>query len=493
MIGNVKTLNTENQAGDVNHRRAKDRAVSTDDTGFLSILRESVIPDNHAVQVNDNSTAAGNVSRPEIKSENDTVAEPVHNPHNGNDYSFTAENRTDSAAMKHENVKNDPANESRAGNRQTESNTARTDAREKTEETKGSLKNKKAETDAGTHINGESLMRKAAENIRLHQKSDIRDAGEKLNSKSVSNNDRGTLSRILYPREARHANLHNLQQEKISADSVKNSPRDLPEAAGKELGRNIQARRKPEELKTLSSGTSREAGPPVLAALKKEKPGAERTGSARHVSPDEIRNEKKQSGLPENMQVKHKDTGGESFTGKGTGGGADHGQRETGLQNGFKIETSGRAGKERTDQMKNMPEFRQSLQEIMDKAKVTVQDSRNGSFTVKLFPKDLGNVNVNLVLENGVVNGKFLVENNEAKSLLLSSLDNLKDELARSGVSVGEFSVNVRDERERFFREKDEKTGAGHLLKTGSETVAAAVVYDSNALSMHNGSINMII
>jgi len=130
----------------------------------------------------------------------------------------------------------------------------------------------------------------------------------------------------------------------------------------------------------------------------------------------------------------------------------------------------------------------------MDRAKVTVRDSQNGSFTVKLFPKELGSVNVNLVMENGVVNGRFLVDNNDAKTALLSNIEKLIDELQQSGVSVGEFSVNVRDERERFIRDKDEhKYKISTVPGSSKETLAAADVYDYNSVYKHNGSINMII
>ena len=38
----------------------------------------------------------------------------------------------------------------------------------------------------------------------------------------------------------------------------------------------------------------------------------------------------------------------------------------------------------------------------IDKAKISVRDSRNGTFTVRLNPRELGSVNVNLIMENGV-------------------------------------------------------------------------------------------
>ena len=139
-----------------------------------------------------------------------------------------------------------------------------------------------------------------------------------------------------------------------------------------------------------------------------------------------------------------------------------------------------------------MPEFKQSLQEIIDKAKITVRDSRNGKFNVKLYPKELGNVNVNLNLDNGVVHGRFLVDNDEAKNLLMQNLDHLKEMLQESGIEVGDFSVNVSDQKEQFAGD-DSGNGKNRLTDQNSDKVLMAGEYEINSAAVHNGRINMVV
>jgi flagellar hook-length control protein FliK len=132
--------------------------------------------------------------------------------------------------------------------------------------------------------------------------------------------------------------------------------------------------------------------------------------------------------------------------------------------------------------------FHEQLQSIIQNARIFIKDSRNGSFSIRLYPESLGRLNINLGLEQGVLYGKFLVENNDAKNLLLDNIVHIKEQLADAGISVGEFQVHVRDEGYKLDHHIKEKT---YTLKpvTGDQENQ----YDINAMKSHDGIIDMVI
>jgi flagellar hook-length control protein FliK len=90
---------------------------------------------------------------------------------------------------------------------------------------------------------------------------------------------------------------------------------------------------------------------------------------------------------------------------------------------------------------------------LMQQARITVRDARNGSFVMNLYPETLGKVNVNLGLEEGVLVGRFLVDSHEAREAMMESVDRLLAQLADAGIEVGSFQVNVRGERDRLVQD----------------------------------------
>jgi flagellar hook-length control protein FliK len=131
------------------------------------------------------------------------------------------------------------------------------------------------------------------------------------------------------------------------------------------------------------------------------------------------------------------------------------------------------------------------MNHIIDNARVVVRDSRNGSFSVRLYPRELGSMNVSLGLENGIVHGKFLVESPEARDLLMGSLDQIRQRLADSGIAVGEFRVDVNDRRGR--RSGDAESEESYTVAPAQNREEIAVEYETNAKPYHDGHINLVI
>lgn len=135
--------------------------------------------------------------------------------------------------------------------------------------------------------------------------------------------------------------------------------------------------------------------------------------------------------------------------------------------------------------------FRENLESIIQNAKVVVRDGRNGSFSVRLHPEELGTVSINLKLHEGVVQGSFLVETREARDIIAANLDNIKQQLSEAGITVGEFHVNVNDERGRMLHDRNDDRIA--VSTPAEKSVEIESEYIANTIPYHNGRIDLVI
>jgi hypothetical protein len=223
---------------------------------------------------------------------------------------------------------------------------------------------------------------------------------------------------------------------------------------------------------------------------KKESLSPRERNFQRMVSRDDVKPENQ---IVNGEKVKQAVVEDEGSTGKKSF--SDKGDSKEGFNFSFqKQDFSGKRVSETPDIKGKTPEFRQNLQEIIDKARITVRDSRNGNFIVKLYPREMGNVNVNLILDNGTITARFVVDSDEAKNLLSQNLDNLRQQLKDAGIEVGEFFVNVNDHGKRFFQENNQDRKKDLLLfPEGKEAGMAAIEYDGNTHVLNSSSINVVI
>lgn len=136
--------------------------------------------------------------------------------------------------------------------------------------------------------------------------------------------------------------------------------------------------------------------------------------------------------------------------------------------------------------------LQEQLQSLVDSARFYVRDGKNAAVSLNLHPKSLGTVTLNLGLEQGVLNGRFFVDSPEVKEMLYINLESVRQRLEDAGISVGEFQVNVRGEGRRY---SDEEAEASHVFPSASaadEQGKAAGAYESNLMSLHNGSVNLV-
>ncbi len=135
------------------------------------------------------------------------------------------------------------------------------------------------------------------------------------------------------------------------------------------------------------------------------------------------------------------------------------------------------------------PLFEEQLQSLVRNARVVVQDAKNGSFQMRLYPESLGRVNVSLGLEQGTISGRFLVETVEARQALVDQLADIRERLAESGISVGEFQVDVRgDERYAWRSSRDDLP-----LPVSGTRIEANGSYELQSVRHHDGFIDVTI
>ncbi|MBN2436062.1 MAG: flagellar hook-length control protein FliK [Spirochaetes bacterium] len=144
--------------------------------------------------------------------------------------------------------------------------------------------------------------------------------------------------------------------------------------------------------------------------------------------------------------------------------------------------------------MKSEGLFKDQINDLINKARVTVTDKSNGTINLRMYPERLGNVTVNLGLENGILNGKFLVDSKEARDMLLSQFDSLKERLLEEGINLGSFSVDVRNGESSYNNYKESKELYEAL--TAPVVHSAAEEYSqisSQSGQYYDGSINLVM
>lgn len=134
--------------------------------------------------------------------------------------------------------------------------------------------------------------------------------------------------------------------------------------------------------------------------------------------------------------------------------------------------------------------FSEHLDSILQNAKVVVKDGRNASFSVRLNPRELGSVNISLDLTEGIVNGKFMVTSQEAKEMLISNLDQIRQQLHDAGISVGEFQVNVNDQRGKLLDGDPERLP---VIPPAEQAAEIESRFAPNARALDDGHFDVII
>lgn len=78
--------------------------------------------------------------------------------------------------------------------------------------------------------------------------------------------------------------------------------------------------------------------------------------------------------------------------------------------------------------------------QIVNKANIVLTNKRN-EMNIQLEPKFLGQMHIKIMVENGIVSGRFIVENQLVKTFLEQNMDLLKENLQANGLSFDKMDI----------------------------------------------------
>lgn len=86
------------------------------------------------------------------------------------------------------------------------------------------------------------------------------------------------------------------------------------------------------------------------------------------------------------------------------------------------------------------------VQELLDNVIYVIKG--NSRMGVSVEHENFGKININLSLEKGLVSVHINTSDQAAREIIENNIQHIIDSLSKDGVSVGEFSVGLRDQRE---------------------------------------------
>ncbi len=111
----------------------------------------------------------------------------------------------------------------------------------------------------------------------------------------------------------------------------------------------------------------------------------------------------------------------------------------------------------------NLQKVNDSIIELIE----TTSDGDTSVMKVKLYPEELGTVNVILHLEEGKVMAKILVDNESVKQLFQSKLSELNDNLNRQNIQLDEVHIDLNDQGDgSAHRDSNPHQHKNHYVKT---------------------------
>ncbi|NFN87053.1 flagellar hook-length control protein [Clostridium sporogenes] len=114
--------------------------------------------------------------------------------------------------------------------------------------------------------------------------------------------------------------------------------------------------------------------------------------------------------------------------------------------------------------------------------------------TVKIMPKELGEVFIKITMEGGIMKANIGATTKEAYNLLNSNMQLIEDKLQNSGIKVQELSLNIYNEDTTFFKQGNEKRENSHASKSENKAELSSmdeIPEEENISNMEN-NVNML-
>ena len=114
--------------------------------------------------------------------------------------------------------------------------------------------------------------------------------------------------------------------------------------------------------------------------------------------------------------------------------------------------------------------------------------------TVKIMPKELGEVFIKLTMEGGIMKANIGATTKEAYNLLNSNMQLIEDKLQNSGIKVQELSLNIYNEDTTFFKQGNEKWKNSNPSKSGNKENLSSMdeIPEEENISTIDGNVNIL-
>nr|WP_307890072.1 flagellar hook-length control protein FliK [Clostridium botulinum] len=114
--------------------------------------------------------------------------------------------------------------------------------------------------------------------------------------------------------------------------------------------------------------------------------------------------------------------------------------------------------------------------------------------TVKIMPKELGEVFIKLTMEGGIMKANIGATTKEAYNLLNSNMQLIEDKLQNSGIKVQELSLNIYNEDTTFFKQGNEKGKNSNPSKSGNKENLSSMdeIPEEENISTIDGNVNIL-
>ena len=132
------------------------------------------------------------------------------------------------------------------------------------------------------------------------------------------------------------------------------------------------------------------------------------------------------------------------------------------------------AAKVQPPRMHLTPEMQQFTIDQISQGVLRGLKNNEHHITLTLYPKELGEVKVDLQVRSGQLSASFVMENQKVKEAMESNMEEFKDNLERRGYSLGAMSVSVG--------QQDHSSDSGHRFVAAWEQIKANQGRESSAV-----------
>lgn len=132
------------------------------------------------------------------------------------------------------------------------------------------------------------------------------------------------------------------------------------------------------------------------------------------------------------------------------------------------------------------PDLVRQFNEVMTRAQVLVTDTQNARFSVKLFPREIGRMDIDLKLVDGEMRGKIIVESEEVKSEMQNFLQNKENHGDGEPVDLNNINIEVRSESQNA--QNSERAPEDAALLQDLVTRSASTLYEAVDVPAQKGS-----